>query len=88
MKTIIGCLLVIGILFSYVPMFPTDGCPDGSHTGIMKMDCGSLFHCPMIVDKILPETSGLPLRGCLVPLKLSLVVDELPDLIFRPPKII
>jgi hypothetical protein len=87
MKIIIGCLVVIGILFSYVPVFPTDGCPDGSHTGIMKMDSGSLFHCPMIVDKIFPETSALPLRGCLVPIKLSPAVDEFPDPIFHPPNI-
>jgi len=83
---IIGSLLVIGILFSYVPMFPTEGCSDGSHMGIMKMDCGSLFHCPMIVGDIYPEISALPLRGCLVPIKLSLAIDEFPDPIFHPPK--
>jgi hypothetical protein len=86
MKTIVGCLVVIGILFSYVPVFPTDECPGGSHAGIMKMDCGSLFHCPMIVDKVFSETSALPRRGCLVPIKLSLAVDEFPDPIFHPPK--
>jgi len=86
MKIIIGWLLVIGILFSYVPVFPMDECPEGNHTGSMKMDCGSLFHCPMIVDRIFSESSALPLRGCLVPIKLSLVVDEFPDPIFHPPK--
>jgi hypothetical protein len=85
---IIGCLLVIGILFSYVPVFSMDGCPEGSHTGIMKMDCGSSFHCPMIVDRIVSETSSLPLNGCLISTKLLLVVDEVAYLIFHPPKII
>ena len=85
---IIGCLLVIGILFSYVPVFSMDGCPEGSHMGIMKMDCGSSFHCPMIVDKIVSETSSLPFNGCLVPIKLLLAVDEVAYLIFHPPKVI
>lgn len=89
MKTIVGWLLVIGILFSYVPVFSMDGCSEGDHMGnIMKMDCGSLFHCPMIVDKIFSDSSALPLRGCLVPIKLSLAVDEFPNPIFHPPKII
>ncbi len=86
MKIIIGCLLVIGILVSYVPVFPMNQCPEGSHMGSTKMDCGSLFHCPMIVDKIFSESSALPLRGCLVPIKLSLAADEFPEPIFHPPK--
>jgi len=86
MKTIVGCLLVVGILLSYVPVFSMDGCPGGSHTGIAKTDCGSLFHCPMIVDRIFSETSALPLSGCLVPVTLSLTVDELPDSVFHPPE--
>ena len=83
---LIGCLLVIGILFSYLPMFPMDECPEGSHMGIMKMDCGSSFHCPMIVDKISSESSALPFRGCVVPIKLSLAVNEFPDPVFHPPE--
>ncbi len=86
MKVIVGCLLVLGILFSYLPLFPMDGCPEGSHMGMMKMDCGSLFHCPVTVDNIFSETSALPLTGCLVPIKLTLAVDELPNPIFHPPK--
>lgn len=86
MKVIVGCLLVIGILSSYLPLSPMDGCPGGSNMGIMKMSCGSLFHCPVIVNKIFPETSALPLSGCLVPVKLALAVDELPNPIFHPPK--
>ncbi len=87
MKTVVGCLLIVGILLSYVPVFPMDGCPGEGHTGIAKMDCGSLFHCPVIVDQIFSETSALPLRGSLVPTKLSLTVDELPNSVFHPPRI-
>jgi hypothetical protein len=83
---IIGSFLVIGIFFSYLPVFPMNECPEGNHMGSMKMDCGSLFHCPMIVDKIFSESSALPLTGCLMPIKLSLAVDEFPDPIFHPPK--
>lgn len=83
---IIGCLLVIGILFSYVPVFPMNECPEGNHTWGMKMDCGSLFHCPMIVDNVFSESSALPFRGCLVPTKLSLAVEAFPDPIYHPPK--
>jgi len=85
---LIGCLLVMGILFSYLPVFPMNmnDCPEANHTGGMKMDCGSLFHCPMIVDNIFSESSALPFRGCLVPIKLSLAVEEFPDPIYHPPK--
>ncbi len=86
MRAIVGSLLVIAILFSYLPLFPMDGCSEGSHMGVTKMDCGSLFHCPGMVDEIFLETSALPLTGCLVPIKLTLAVDELPNSIFRPPK--
>jgi len=86
MKIIIGWLLIIGILFSYIPVFPMDGCPEGNHMGIMKTDCGSFFHCPMIVDNIFSESSALPLRGCLVPIKLLVAANEFLDPIFHPPK--
>ena len=83
---IIGYLLVVGILLSYVRVFPMNECPEGNHMGSMKADCGSLFHCPMIVDKIFWESSALPLSGCLVPMKLSPAVDEFPETIFHPPE--
>lgn len=84
---IIGCLLITGILLSYVPVIPVDGCPGGNHMGnIMKMDCGSLFHCPMIVDLNISETSGLSPNGRLVSTKLLLVLKELTHTIFHPPE--
>ena len=83
---IIGCLLVIGILCSYVPVFSMDQCPEENHMGNVKMDCGYSFHCPMIVNKNILGTYSLPLNGRLVPAKPLLVVEELIRAIFHPPK--
>jgi hypothetical protein len=83
---IIGCLIVIGILFSYVPMFPMDECPEGNHMGNMKMDCGNNFHCPLIFNITMPEPLPLPISGRVVLTPSLLKIDELASLIFRPPK--
>ena len=87
MMRLVGIFLIIGILLSYVPVIPVDGCPGGNHMGnVMKMDCGSLFHCPMIVDLNIPEISGLPLNGRLVSTKPLLVVKELAHPVYHPPE--
>jgi len=86
MMRLVGIFLIIGILFSYVPVFPMDECPEGNHMGNMKMDCGSLFHCPMIVDLNISEISGLPLNGRLVSTKPLLVVKELAHPVYHPPE--
>jgi hypothetical protein len=83
---IIGCLLVIGILLSYAPVFHMDGCPEENHSGNMKMDCGVPFHCPMIVDIVISEISCLPFNGLLIPTKMLLLSDGLVNSIFRPPE--
>ena len=82
---LIGCLLVIGILFSYVPAFSMDGCPEGNHMGNMKVDCGYIFHCPLILNISMPELLPIPVSGRLVLSYSSFKVDELPHLIFHPP---
>jgi hypothetical protein len=83
---IIGCLLVIGILLSYAPVFHTDECPEGNHSGNMKMDCGVLFHCPMIVDIVVSEISSLPLNGLLITARMLPSSDGLVNPIFHPPE--
>ena len=83
---IIGFLLIIEILFSYVPVFPMDECPEGKHMGNMKMDCGYNFHCPLISNIIMPEPLSLPLSGRVVLIPSLLKIDELASLIFRPPE--
>ena len=83
---IIGCFLITGILFSYVPVFSIDECPEGNHMGNMKMDCGYNFHCPLILNIIMSEPLPLPLNGRVVLTPSLLKIDELASLIFRPPK--
>ncbi len=83
---IIGCLLVIGILLSYAPVFQMDDCPEGNHMGNLKMDCGGPFHCPMTVDILVSEISSLPLYGLLAPTRMLPVPDGLATAIFRPPE--
>ena len=83
---IIGCLLVIGILLSYAPVFHMDDCPGENHSGNMKMDCGVPFHCPMIVDIVVSELSGLPLSGFLIPARMLQLTDGLLNPIFHPPE--
>lgn len=67
-------------------MIPMDGCPEEHHTGNIEKDCGYSFHCPIIVDIGVSETLPLPFNGKVVSTLPQLRVDELPYLIFRPPK--
>jgi len=83
---IIGCLLVIGILFSYLPMIPMDDCPNGDHMGNKKMSCGYIFHCPLVFNLIMPNLLRLPLVGRLILTPSSFQVDELPHAVFHPPE--
>jgi hypothetical protein len=82
---IIGCLLIIGFLFSYVPAFPMDDCPEGNQTGNMETDCGYIFHCPLVFNVNIPDPLPLPLNGRLILTTSLIKVDELANLIFHPP---
>jgi len=85
MRTI-GILLVIGILFSYVPVFPIGDCQEEEHEGGRKLDCGYPFHCPFLSDIGLSGSVVLPYIGR-ASLSLPLfVIDELVHPIFHPPK--
>lgn len=83
---IIGCLLVIGILLSYAPVFHTVDCSEGDHSGHMKMNCGAPFHCPMTVDIVVSEVSSLPFNSLLIASKILLPSDGLLNPIFHPPE--
>ena len=83
---VIGCLLVIGILLSYAPVFHMDECPEGNHMGNIKTDCGGPFHCPMITNIVVSKISSLPLNGVLVPAAMMLLEDGIVSPIFHPPK--
>ncbi len=54
--------------------------------GNMKLDCGNNFHCPLIFTITTAKTLPLPLIGRVVLTPSLLKIDELPSLIFRPPK--
>ena len=82
----LGVFIIIAILSSYVPMISMDGCPEENHMGNKQMDCGSFFHCPIVVNFTISEISSLPFNGRLVSAPFSLRVDELPYFIFHPPK--
>jgi hypothetical protein len=83
---IVGIFLVLGVLLSYAPLIPMDDCPEGNHMGNVKMDCGFPFHCPMIVDITISETSNLPFNGLLISKRTLLLMDELTHPIFHPPE--
>ncbi len=94
-RSLVGIILLLTILFSYVPVFSMDQCPkgnqmdkcpEGNHMVDVKLHCGYNFHCPMIVNKNILETHSLPLNGRFVPVKPLLYVDELIRVVFRPPK--
>jgi hypothetical protein len=83
---IIGILLIIGILFSYVPVFPMDDCQEEDNGGNMKLGCGYAFHCPFLSNIGLSGSIVLPYVGR-ASLSLPLpVIDELAHPIFHPPK--
>jgi hypothetical protein len=63
-----------------------DECPEGNHMGNMKMDCGYLFHCPMVVNIIISGTLGLPLNGFFISIRTLLLMEELVHPIFHPPE--
>jgi hypothetical protein len=54
--------------------------------GFMKMDCGSIFHCPLISNASVSEPALLPLTGRVSLAPSLFKVDGLPRAIFHPPK--
>ena len=83
---ILGVLVILGILFSYVPMFPMDDCQQENHAGSMNLGCGYSFHCPFLSNLSLSESIALPYLGRAVLISSLPAIDELPHRIFRPPK--
>jgi len=83
---IVGILLIIGVLFSYVPIIPKDDCQEANHARNMKLDCGYIFHCPFLSKIGLPESIVLPFIGRAVLSSSLPVLEELTHPIFHPPK--
>ena len=82
----IGIIIIIGIIFSYIPLVLEDECPEGDHMGSMKVDCGYVFHCPLVIGKNISEPLSLPLTGQLVLIPPIMKIEKLAYLFFRPPK--
>lgn len=83
---VIGIFLIIGILFSYIPVVSMDDCPETGHSGNMELDCGSVFHCPIIYNSAVVESSILTINGWLKWVPDISNIEELPNFIFHPPK--
>jgi hypothetical protein len=83
---ITGILLIIGIVFSYVPILPMDDCQETNHAGNMKLDCGYIFHCPLLSNLGLPESITLPYFGPAVLISSLPMLDEFIHPIYHPPK--
>jgi hypothetical protein len=83
---IVGILVTVILLFSYIPKLPMDNCPEETHMGDMRVDCGNLFHCPMVINTPILESFPLPLIGQLDLMPSLLKMDILPHLIFHPPE--
>jgi len=83
---ITGILLIIGILFSYAPVFSMDDCQEDAHMGNMKLGCGYIFHCPFLSNIGLPESIILPYFGRAVLRPPFLVIDDFAHPIFHPPE--
>ncbi len=83
---IVGIVIILGILFSYVPIFPMDDCQEEAPMGNMKLDCGYIFHCPFLSNIGLSKSMTLPLIGRAVLSSSLPVIDELTHPIFHPPE--
>lgn len=84
---IIGAFIIIAIFFSYFPMDAMGNCPEEDHSRNTGMDCGYIFHCPVIYDLIVPQLSILSVNGWLRSMLTLLKVEEFPQKIFHPPNI-
>jgi hypothetical protein len=83
---IIGIIIAIAILFSYLPSISMDGCSEETHPEKQGMDCGYIFHCPVVSGSVVPQLSALSIHGWLSWVPAPGKIEELPDSIFHPPK--
>jgi hypothetical protein len=79
-------IVIIVLLFAYVPLIPIDDCPEAHHTKT-TLDCGYLFHCPALPNIGTPGPSPLTVVGRCDPFPCLFNIDEPAFLIFHPPKI-
>ncbi len=83
----IASFIILGILLSYVPSIPTHICEETGQFNGVNLDCGSLFHCPFIIEHGISENLHLPLKGRMVLINQFPNLQLIPRFIFHPPKI-
>jgi hypothetical protein len=79
-------LIVLAILFSYIPISRMHSCPDEGHMNNMKMNCGYIFHCPFISNIDFSELTTIPNIGRLVLITSLPFFEDLEYPVFRPPE--
>jgi hypothetical protein len=83
---ILGILVIVGILFPYLPIIPMDDCPEGGHMGNMRGDCGYLFRCPVLSNTNIVALSALAVIGRLIRTPALPKIENWVSPIFHPPK--
>lgn len=84
---IITSIIIFGILLSYAPIISIEDCPETNHFGKMSLDCGSLFHCPFILNIDFSVNFYLPLKGSVVLSNHLPHYKLVPRSIFHPPEL-
>ena len=83
---VVRILIVLVILFSYLPIMHMDGCPYEKRTENAKMNCGYTFHCPFISTIIFTEPIALLNLGRMVLITPLPLLEDLEYPIFHPPE--
>ena len=83
---VVRIFIVVGILFSYLPIAHMDGCSEQNHMDNNKISCGYLFHCPIISSIGFSELVAIPNIARLVLIMRLPLFEDLEYPIFHPPK--
>jgi hypothetical protein len=86
MLKIIGIFIIITIILSYLPIDAMGHCPEEDHHTGTRMDCGYVFHCPVLHSPNVLDLSTLTLNSWLKRMVDISKIEELPNFIFHPPK--
>ena len=81
-------LIVLAILFPYLPIVRMNYCTDNDSMDQVKMDCGSIFHCPFMSNISLSELIIIPNIGWLVLITSLPLFEDLEYPIFHPPEVL
>jgi hypothetical protein len=83
---VVRILIVLVILFSYLPIIHVDFCPNENHVDHVKINCGYVFHCPFVSNNTLLESITILNIGRLVLMTSLPLVEDLEYPIFHPPE--